>query len=147
MSAWIPNGESSRDVLRRKITDGCVPQPDGCWLWMGAVISSGYGSIGRHGLAHRESYTAFRGKVPDGKHVLHRCDVPLCVNPDHLFIGTHTDNMRDMFRKGRGYTKLTKSEAAQISGDTRSSRVLAKQYGISKTTVLIIKNGTWRRRP
>lgn len=51
--------------------------------------------------AHRVSWIIFRGKIPKGKHVLHKCDTPLCVNPKHLFIGTALDNIRDCFNKGR----------------------------------------------
>lgn len=77
----------------------------GCWIWMGAQSTRGYGSIkfkGSSEKAHRLSYRAFVGPIPDGMHVLHKCDTPSCVNPDHLFCGTHTDNMRDKERKGRG---------------------------------------------
>lgn len=76
-----------------------------CWLWSGAPTSTGYGKLAFPGggwqSAHRFSWELHNGPVPDGLQVLHHCDVPLCVNPSHLFLGTHLDNMADMRAKGR----------------------------------------------
>ena len=84
------------------------PEPNtGCYLWAGAGTPTGYGYFqfgGRRGStlgAHRFAYLAEHGEIPDGLDVLHRCDVPCCVNVEHLFLGTHGDNMRDMASKGR----------------------------------------------
>lgn len=75
---------------------------NGCWLWTGAKSRYGYfKSCGKSERAHRYSWILFRGDIPDGMFVLHKCDNPLCVNPDHLFLGTQTDNMRDAQTKGR----------------------------------------------
>ena len=74
-----------------------------CWVWQGCVIRR-YGGIkiaGKMKRAHRISWELTNGPIPDGLFVCHHCDVPLCINPDHLFLGTHTDNMRDMIKKGR----------------------------------------------
>ena len=78
----------------------------GCWIWEGTRERKGYGRLGRgHSsgqlLAHRASYELFVGPIPDGMMVLHRCDIPSCVNPEHLFIGTAADNARDEVAKGR----------------------------------------------
>jgi hypothetical protein len=77
---------------------------DGCWEWMASCINSGYGQIrvdGKGVLAHRFSYDHFIGPIPDGHYVCHHCDNPSCVNPEHLFLGTQSDNMMDRDNKGR----------------------------------------------
>lgn len=76
----------------------------GCWIWTGTRLSAGYGVIRHEGKlvrAHRVSWEMNRGPIPEGKRVLHRCDVPFCVNPAHLFLGTQADNVSDMIAKGR----------------------------------------------
>ena len=77
-----------------------------CWVWIAYKYPNGYGYFsGLEGYAHRASYVLYKGPIPKGKYVLHHCDNPSCVNPSHLFLGSQTDNMQDMIRKGRkGYT-------------------------------------------
>ena len=82
-----------------------VPET-GCLLYTGYIQNTGYGRItyeGRREGAHRVAYALKHGPIPAGMSVCHTCDVRLCVNPDHLFLGTQTDNMKDMFRKGRNF--------------------------------------------
>ena len=83
-----------------------VNKTDHCWLWIGG-LRNGYGIINEGGkfgnakYAHRISWQIHNGVIPDGMDILHRCDNPPCVNPKHLFVGTHQDNMRDAKIKGR----------------------------------------------
>lgn len=86
------------------------PEPNsGCWLWLGAANQKGRGTFsyggrrpkGRVELHHRFAYLVEHGDIPEGLSVLHRCDVPLCCNPAHLFVGTQADNVSDMMEKGR----------------------------------------------
>ena len=102
-----------------------IPEPNtGCWLWIARLNNRGYGVIGRGRrgdgttAAHRVSWELFCGLIPNGMHVLHKCDNPPCVNPQHLFLGTHGDNMRDAVRKGRAnsYTARQSSIRDLISG-------------------------------
>lgn len=97
---------------------------DGCWLFTGAINSRGYGVInrgegrGRNVLAHRLSWRLAHGNIPDGKLVLHTCDVRNCVRPDHLWLGTSEQNTRDMLSKGRRVLagKLAPEDARNIRG-------------------------------
>lgn len=90
-----------------------VDKTDTCWNWTGTTYRRGYGHFGRHldgkfkmYKCHRYSYEYFKGPIPEGLLVLHTCDNPACVNPDHLFLGTHQDNTDDMMDKGRwGYPR------------------------------------------
>jgi len=123
-----------------------VPEPmSGCWLWTGVVNADGYGGMWRgnnYTSAHRFSWAHHRGEIPDGIQVLHKCDVPSCCNPDHLFLGTRSDNMRDSFAKGRrGIQKITKDIALIIRAHKGNHREMAERYGIGITQVSRIKLG------
>jgi hypothetical protein len=129
----------------------------GCWLWTGATAGKGYGEIKipgerRQAYAHRLSYMMHRGAVPKGKHILHRCDTPRCVNPAHLFIGDASVNANDMKAKGRhlygernARAKLTPESVRQIRV-MRASGVpeqkIANALGVCQSTVHRVANGT-----
>ncbi len=97
--------ESSRsDTLLLRFWQKVEKNPEGCWSWTATIDRGGYGSIGTPtGLeyAHRLSWIIHNGPIPNGLFVLHHCDNPPCVRPDHLFLGTHQDNQDDRLRKGR----------------------------------------------
>jgi len=134
-------------------------EPGPCWIWTGAHSELGYGNVNtglpksnpkRTKLAHRVSYELAYGALADDAYVLHKCDTPACVNPEHLFVGDHTDNMRDMARKGRGRTPgktlsfeaVTEIRAAARAGE--SHRSIACRFDVAKTTIGAIIRG--RRR-
>ncbi len=90
-------------TVEERLKSKLVQDHAGCWIWMGGNCR-GYGHIkvkGKTKKTHRVAWELAYGPIPEGLFVLHHCDVPPCANPDHLFLGTHTDNMRDMIAKGR----------------------------------------------
>lgn len=140
------------------------PEPtSGCHLWAGAVSSSGYGSftyMKRTVKAHRFSYELFKGPIPPGLLVCHHCDNPVCVNPDHLFIGTDADNVADRNRKGRhqtkyspkgsahGQTRLMESDVMHIRQKVLKNCEYAKMYKVAASTITHIQNGkSWKHAP
>jgi hypothetical protein len=129
----------------------------GCWLWTGNLDSYGYGRFGKRKAihkAHRISYVMHKGEIPTGMCVLHHCDTPSCVNPDHLYAGTHTDNNKDKVQRNRqakgekmGAAKLTPALVRDIRVIAKvfPDRFIAKHLGIGRTTIThIIKGVTWR---
>lgn len=124
------------------------PEPmSGCWLWTGKWNADGYGVVVinyKHLLAHRVVYALHVGGFAEEKRVLHRCDVPCCVNPDHLFLGTQADNIRDMENKKRSYhprgsahgrAKLSESDVVFIRNSPDSNRVNATKFGVSSQVI------------
>ena len=121
-----------------------VEKSCGCWIWKGKKSDSGYGivyvSASRRRMAHRVALELSSGEaVPDEIDVLHSCDNPPCVNPAHLFLGTHTDNMRDMVAKGRSgrgsrnsRAKLTVEDVLRVRGlrASKKPREIAQVMGI-----------------
>lgn len=135
----------------------------GCWMWTGKQTNHGHGSFHIHPvgqfLAHRIAYAITKGGIPAGLFACHRCDNRLCVNPAHIFFGTHHDNMSDCASKGRhgrgernGNSKLTREQVEEIRRDhrpfTNSKRKLAKKYGVSPRAIDFIlqgRNWTYKR--
>lgn len=143
----------------------------GCWIWTGNLDKDGYGELKyryKKYRTHRLAWTLFHGEIPKSLCVLHRCDVPCCVNPDHLFVGTLNDNNKDMAKKGRtatgiksgqvkyperrpkgikhGMAKATEDQViAMRSTKGESQRALAEKFGLSQTTVgSILRRETWK---
>lgn len=125
-----------------------VVDDDGCWIWTASTQGDGYGSFSENRktwMAHRWSYAHFLGPIPDGLQICHRCDVPSCVNPMHLFLGTQADNIADMWRKGRSglvtdqTRKLSRELEAEIrlnyTGRRGEQKELAERYGVSRATM------------
>jgi hypothetical protein len=131
--------ETWEKTIKERLFSKVKKHPNGCWVWSGAT-AAGYGKIGRKRpmspiSVHRMSYMIHFGKIKDGLFVLHKCDNKLCVNPDHLFLGTQKDNIRDMRNKNRG----TKGENHPNSILTmKICRNIRKEYATGKTSLSIL---------
>ena len=138
-----------------------VKKNSSCWEWTAGKTKFGYGTFNNGSgsrLAHRVSWVIENGPVPDGKLVCHTCDNPSCVNPKHLFVGTQSDNVCDMWAKGRGgagalpgienhRSKICDKDVVAIRARLDSGeyqRVIAKDYGLTQSNVSHIATGkTW----
>lgn len=136
-----------------------VEKTDGCWQWTGYRGQNGYGRLniaGRPVLAHRISWELHNEPITSDQHVLHRCDNPPCVRPDHLFLGDQAANNADMRAKGRfrpGAThgsehwaaKLTENDVREIRASSDHPQQIADRFGISRRTVRAIRAmQSWR---
>ena len=132
-----------------------VKKGDGCWEWTAKRNNKGYGMFGvrtKSGwsftTASRVAYELTYGPIPKGKWVLHICDNRSCARPDHLFLGTHSDNMRDMHSKGRGRQILVPSDVFKIRALRAKGmprKEVAAQFGVSVDAVKNITMGkTWK---
>lgn len=129
-----------------------------CWPWLGGRSSCGYGSFrltktpNVKRAAHIVSWSLANGPVPAGYVVRHSCDNRPCVNPSHLVLGTHADNVADRVARGRsavgernGRARLTTAQALAILNSSEDARALALRYGVTHWTVNAIRNGeSWR---
>lgn len=141
--------------LKERFIQKVYPEPNtGCWLWFGSYDKDGYGNFTINRLpvrSHRISYLLFKGEIGD-KLVLHSCDVAGCVNPDHLFLGTHKDNINDKLSKNRGskgenhgMSKLKGEQVREIRSSTCSNRKLAKKYNVDRKLIIEIKkHNIWK---
>ena len=133
-----------------------VNKTEDCWLWTGGVTGDGYGQVHHEGRArtvHRLSYEVFKGTIPKGLLVCHSCDIRNCVNPEHLFLGTLSDNARDKVKKGRNYvargeksnfSKLKGKQVREIrkKGATGefTHKQLAEEYSVTRPLIGYIMN-------
>lgn len=123
-----------------------------CWLWTGMINKSGYGRLSsvnkRYELAHRLSYKIFKGPVSDDLFVCHTCDIPLCINPEHLWIGTHRENVADRIDKERDNSKLKSFDVYQIRELYKKGEraiKIAEKFNINVRTIYCIVNRkTWK---
>lgn len=160
---------SEREAMLAVFFSRCRKSDTGCWLWTGTLDNNGYGYFksiaaskghGRGDIVHRFSHELFIGPVPEGLHVLHSCDTPACVNPNHLRAGTRKENMSDCITRGRfrrlsvkrgsqnNLAKLTDADVVDIRNSTLSPKDLSKKYGIDRTNVHQIVSGkTWTHVP
>lgn len=169
------NQFSAQDIVRFWRSIIISPEPDGCWLWALVPSKAGYGMFvcGRKWkmLSHRAAWLLATGEDPGRSFVCHRCDNPRCVNPNHLFLGTHTDNMRDMIAKGRNRndirwawkkrrdpavfcgewiptSKLTASDVVEIrrrwaAGETQTA--LGREFGVTQAQISnVVRANHWK---
>lgn len=138
-----------------------VNKTDTCWLWTGCKDRNGYGLIGKGGrnggcfFAHRLSWELHNGPIPDNLYVCHHCDIPLCCRPDHLFLGSQLDNIRDCSRKGRMHTgeanggsKLTENQVREIRARYASGEriyAIAGAFGVNQSCIsMIVHRKSWK---
>jgi hypothetical protein len=125
----------------------------GCWIFTGAVDKDGYGQMTGNVRAHRAYFERYRGPVPAGMFVLHRCDVRCCVNPAHMFLGDNALNTADRHNKNRsafgersGMSKLTADAARRIYQASGTYEAIAREHGVSHGLVGHIKRRLiWKR--
>lgn len=146
-------------TAKERLLEKTAPAANGCIEWTGCANQKGYGMMvykGRIHAAHRVSWQEHFGAIPSGIMVMHKCDNPKCVNPEHLRLGTQQDNMDDMKEKGRQYTprgeahkrsKLTWAAVRDIRTSGESARSLASKYGVSDMTIYYVKTGKGWKEP
>jgi HNH endonuclease len=132
-----------------------------CWFWMASLHPDGYGHCWTGSKivnAHRVAWELTRGPIPKGLNVLHKCDVPMCVNPSHLYLGTQKDNRRDADVRGRTNlpkgsahpnAKLSEAQVISLRKEWKpwiyTARMLAQKYGVKKSVIMdILNRKTWK---
>lgn len=146
------------DLLERLSKRSHINPETGCIEWTGALMHQGYGHINWRGKVHRThrlSYAAVNGDIPEGMFVCHKCDNPKCMNPEHLFLGTRSDNLADMVQKKRSTigerNPMSKVNAATVQairiwGQTGMfHKKIAEKFGITREAVgLILRGERWK---
>ena len=143
-------------LKERLLTHVTINETSGCWEWQGSkrggygrmIVGSRKDGTRKSESAHRISYMVYHGEIPDGMEVCRKCDNRCCVNPDHLFLGTHQDNMDDRENKGRnkpqkgeknGRAKLSEADVLDMKSQRNkgvSFQKIADEYGVHKKTVM-----------
>lgn len=160
---------NARRPLKERFEEKFIPEPNtGCWIWIASTNEHGYGVIGSGGknskkhhnpviLAHRASWTIYNGEIPVNMQILHQCDNPFCVNPSHLFLGSHLTNMRDKVLKNRqpkhfGTSnpnhKLSESQVLEIRHTYQTKAIsiknLAIEYRVNPPCIgRIVRGQSW----
>lgn len=141
---------------RKQIQHHFIPVTEtGCWIWLGGIDRKGYGYMSGNAKAHRVSFEFHKGDIPTGLSVCHKCDVPSCINPSHLFIGTTADNMADKKRKNRcavgekhGMSRMTDDQVRSIRLMKRSGinqLKIAESVGVNRCAVgEVLRGCTWK---
>lgn len=163
------------DALPDRFRSRLAVSPTGCWEWTSpnSLVGRGRGYVslgGKPMLHHRAVWTLLRGPIPEGAFLCHHCDNPKCANPDHLYVGDHRSNVRDMWERGRHWTqreperaraigiesgklntwakgarnpkaKLTAEQASEIAASNEKTRILASRFGVNPTTIQRIRRG------
>ena len=122
-----------------------LPELGPCWIWTGPPDASGYGRIGC-GLrtsgtmkANRASWLLVFGEIPEGQNVLHKCDNPACVRPEHLFLGSHSDNIKDMMAKGRHGSNADAMRQLHAEGNFRLNPRKGESHPAAKLSDEMVK--------
>ena len=153
------NNKDYDESIRNKIKNGIKIDSNNCWIWQGAKHLQGYGNIAYRGkplLVHRISWMIFKGEIPQGMKVCHKCDVTSCCNPEHLFLGSQKDNVKDGIDKGRYanrvlgkrrnkliYEQVQEIKKLHEEGMTRKE--LQIKYEIGRTCIQkIITGKSWK---
>lgn len=149
-----------RWTLKERLEHHSMPVPmSGCWLWCAKCSPKGYGQLlykGTNWQAHRAAWSVWRGDIPGKMQVLHKCDVPSCINPDHLFLGTNDDNVADRVAKGRSSRQggakgedhalcvLSWEQVEDIRSSNKTQQTLADEFGTSRSLIGLIRQGKRR---
>lgn len=155
-SAGDRQKEASIETFEQRFFDR-VDKTENCWFWKGLKTKRGYGvckKLGKNITTHRISYEMHKGSIPDGMCVLHKCDNRCCVNPDHLVLGTHQDNLDDMFCKNRHIkgeksckSKLTEAQVIEIRNLSKDNtkNQLANMFNVSPHTIYsVVSRRSWK---
>lgn len=133
-------------ILPRKFKDELfderIRRTDTCWIYTGRVTKNGYGELTPKIKAHRYAYERAFGAIPKGKIICHKCNNKLCVNPQHLYVGTSKDNYKDLRKSGwkPKLHKLTEQEKVTILNSTESHTALGRKFGVSYQAIRSLRN-------